>query len=426
MSNPDVGSAGSGGSESAGGLGSPASGATPEEETSRRLERSAGALSTEAVRRMDSHHAWYRELSAQDRSWVGMVAHAGIASFITWHRDRGAVDDKLVDVFGTAPRELTRSISLRRTLDLVRTVIEVVESEVEQLAAPGGALALREAVLHFSREVAFAAAQVYAQAAETRGAWDARLEALVVDAVLRGEADDDLTSRVSALGWDQVTAVAVVAGYAPPGSSAATVDALRASADGHGFQALAAVQGRRLVAILGEVGDPVDAAAKLIESFADGPVVVGPVVPHVFAAGRSARSALAGLSAARARPEGTWPCTGQELLAERALDGDLRARRWLVEQVARPLIDHPTLARTANAYLAAPSLEACARALFVHPNTVRYRLGRIAETTGYDLADPQDAFAVRLALALHLLNTAPGPRRARTAPSLEETHKKSR
>ena len=45
-------------------------------------------------------------------------------------------------------------------------------------------------MLRYSREIAFAAAEVYARAAEARGAWDARLEALVVDALLRGEADD--------------------------------------------------------------------------------------------------------------------------------------------------------------------------------------------------------------------------------------------
>ena len=60
---------------------------------------------------------------------------------------------------------------------------------------------MREAVLRYSREIAFAAAEVYAQAAEARGAWDARLEALVVDALLRGEADDSLRSRAAALGW---------------------------------------------------------------------------------------------------------------------------------------------------------------------------------------------------------------------------------
>jgi len=46
------------------------------------------------------------------------------------------------------------------------------------------------------------------------------------------------------------------------------------------------------------------------------------------------------------------------------------------------------------------SVEAAARALFVHANTVRYRLRRIQEVTGYSPTDPRDAYALRLALTL--------------------------
>ena len=60
--------------------------------------------------------------------------------------------------------------------------------------------ALREAILVYSREIAFSAAEVYARAAEARGAWDARLEALIVDALLR----DDLDDSVLAIGQDLV------------------------------------------------------------------------------------------------------------------------------------------------------------------------------------------------------------------------------
>ena len=59
-----------------------------------------------------------------------------------------------------------------------------------ELAAPGGEDQLREAMLRYTRDVAFGAAQVYAREAEARGAWDARLEALIVDALVRGEVDD--------------------------------------------------------------------------------------------------------------------------------------------------------------------------------------------------------------------------------------------
>jgi hypothetical protein len=73
-------------------------------------------------------------------------------------------------------------VSLRQTLDLVRTVVDVVESRVESLAGPGDEQLLRESVLRYSREIAFAAAEVYAHAAEARerleGSEDARLVGL--------------------------------------------------------------------------------------------------------------------------------------------------------------------------------------------------------------------------------------------------------
>jgi DNA-binding PucR family transcriptional regulator len=36
----------------------------------------------------------------------------------------------------------------------------------------------------------------------------------------------------------------------------------------------------------------------------------------------------------------------------------------------------------------------------VHPNTVRYRLGRIADLTGFTPTDPRGSLALRLALML--------------------------
>ena len=43
------------------------------------------------------------------------------------------------------------------------------------------------------------------------------------------------------------------------------------------------------------------------------------------------------------------------------------------------------------------AIEACARKLFVHPNTVRYRLKRIADFTGRDPTVPRDAYVLRVA-----------------------------
>jgi DNA-binding PucR family transcriptional regulator len=91
-----------------------------------------------------------------------------------------------------------------------------------------------------------------------------------------------------------------------------------------------------------------------------------------------------------------------DLLPERAIDGDPAARRQLIDEVYLPLVAAGGgLAETVAGYLAhAGSLEATARALYVHPNTVRYRLRRAADVTGYAATDPRDAFALHIAMVL--------------------------
>ena len=75
----------------------------------------------------------------------------------------------------------------------------------------------------------------------------------------------------------------------------------------------------------------------------------------------------------------------------------------------RPLAESPggTLLDTAAAFLdGALGVEGTARALIVHPNTVRYRLAGITKAIGYDLTDAHDAQTVRIALAFHRLGPA--------------------
>lgn len=371
------------------------------------------ALSSAVMLRLESTLPWYAALDAQDRSWVGLVAQAGIRAFTTWFADPAAGLTLTADVFGTAPRDLTRSVSLGQTLDLVRAVVAVVDDHVADLCDdPSDAAqlsAVREAVLVYSREVAFAAAAVYAQAAESRGAWDARLEALVVDALLRGESDDALRSRVSALGWREATAVTVVVGKAPTTAQHDVVDRMRQAARATADDALVGVQGDRVVVMLGTNGDPWTAATNLAARFGPGPVVVGPRATDLAGAGASARAALAGLTAARAWPAAPRPVAADDLLPERVLSGDVTARRALVDQVYRSLVQTgETFADTVVAYLeSGSSLEATARALFVHPNTVRYRLRRVAELTGWDATIGRDAYVLRTALAVGLLSDRP-------------------
>ena len=385
----------------------------PLEATLRRLERASGALATQSVSRMDELLPWFRSMPADQRSWVTLVAQAGIASLVEWLRSSGSTPQLTGPVFGAAPRELARSVSLKQTVDLVRVTVDVVESRAHALAAPGEEQALREGVLRFSREIAFAAAQVYAMLAENRGAWDARLEALVVDAVLRGEADEAVRSRAAALGWESSSAVSVVFGYAPDGTaaqrgdiSADAIEAIRREARQIGVDALCAAQGDRLVVVLGGVSDLDKAAAAVAQHFGAGPVVMGPLVADLPAASMSARSAVAALRAAGGWPTAPRPVAADDLLPERALSGDGHARHHLVEAIFRPLARDAVLLETLSAYTdQGSSLEGTARALFVHVNTVRYRLRRIEDVTGLAPAHPRDAYTLRVAVTLGRLRT---------------------
>ena len=376
----------------------------------RRIERASGQLASEAMARVEATLPWFRAMSAEDRSWITLVAQRGIGAFVDWSRKPDAGRAITTEVFGSAPRELARAVTLQQTVELVRTTIEVVEEHSAELAAPGDEAQLREAVLVFAREVAFAAAEVYAQAAEVRGAWDARLEALLVDALTRGEVGDDDLSRAAALGWSRSPHVFAIAGYTPDATAATVVDALRRAARHAGFDVVSGVHGHELVCVLGgTLPDGVDQmtrATPLVSQFGPGPVVVGPVVDDLASATRSVAAARTGLHASAGWPQAPRPVSADALLPERALDGDSQARRALVEQVYRPLVaaGGGLLETTATVLEQAPSLEAAARALFVHANTVRYRLRRITEVTGLIPTEPRDAFTLRVALTVGRLD----------------------
>src|SRR5256885_245262 len=264
-------------------------------ETVRRLERATGALGTAAIAAMDERLPWFRNMSAENRSWLGLVAQAGIAAFLDWIRHPERNRPALTEVFGTAPRELARAVSLQHAVEMVRVIIDVVEVQVDDLAVPGGEAELREAVLTYAREIAFSAAQGYARTAEARGAWDARLEALVVDSLVRGVSEDSLHSWASALNWSS-SPVVVVVGMIEDGLADGTephIDEIRAQARRARLDLLAGVQGNRLILVLGGTDDPIAAAERFAGRFGPGPVIAGPLVRGLRGASGSPRAAPA-------------------------------------------------------------------------------------------------------------------------------------
>lgn len=367
-----------------------------------RVERATGLLVRRSVARLEGL-AWWAGLDADVRAWVGVVVQGGVEAFARWLRAPGSAPASPDRAFASVPRSVTRSVSLEQTVELVRTVVEVVEEAVPELAGGSGETALRSAVERYGREVAFSVARVYARAAEQRGAWDARLQAQVVDALLAGEDERVVAARASALGWPSSAPVQIIA-VAPDGSDLdEAAEQVLHAARRLRLGVLAAGHADALLLVLPE-GTGTGPLAELLPG-ARG-VVLGPPAASLGAAGHSARAALAGLAALAAyrRPLGQerTPVAADALLPERALAGDPLARAQLVEECYEPLRRAGSdLLATAEALMArGGSLEGTSRDLLIHVNTLRYRLSRVSQVTGLDPREPRDAFALQVALVL--------------------------
>ncbi len=324
-------------------------------------------------------------------------------SYVDWLRSPDDVLRLTGEVFAAAPQAMARSVTLQQTVELVRQTIEVAEQNLP--AARRARRRRRRAARNCCGSAARSRSpppRVYARAAEARGSWDDRLEALVIDGLVRGAGiGDPLPSQLAALGWSATGSVAAVVGAAPDKPAAETLAEVHAVTGRLGLDAMAGVHGPRLVVVFGGAADPYDAARTLVPVFGDGPVVLGPVADIAHASAVT-QAALSGLRAAPAWPGAPRPVSADALLPERALAGDADAREELVGTIYQPLVESgDVLIETVTTFLdSGGALETTARALFVHANTVRYRLRRVAEVCGQTPNDARGAFTLRVALAL--------------------------
>lgn len=381
---------------------------TVPESTLRRLQEYSGRLSTEAVRALEDRLPFFADLEASQRASVQLVVQTAVVNFVEWMRDPQSNVGYTVQAFEVVPQDLRRRIALRQSVEMVRVTMEFFEEMVPLLARSDEQLtALTAGILRYSRDLAFAAATAYADQAEARGAWDTRMEANVVDAVVRGDTGPELQSQAAALNWDATAPATVVVGMPRPDRIDFASEDVHDVVTRHGRAALSDVHGTWLVAIVSGGLSPTDRfLAELMDVFGDGPVVIGPSAPTLAAAHRSATEAIAGMNAVAGWSGAPRPVPARELLPERALLGDATAIAALEVEVMRPLGDAgPALTETLDAYLdSGGAIEACARKLFVHPNTVRYRLKRIADFTGRDPTLPRDAYVLRVASSVGRLS----------------------
>src|SRR3954454_7332919 len=117
------------------------------EEIARRLGGAVGSLTTATMTRMERDMPWFRGLSAEDRSWIGLIVQAGIKAYVAWYEEP---DDSsapvTAEVFGVAPQALTGVVSLHQTVEMVRLTIQVVEESLVEVLGEQDAAAVRESI----------------------------------------------------------------------------------------------------------------------------------------------------------------------------------------------------------------------------------------------------------------------------------------
>src|ERR1700743_2890654 len=246
---------------------------TVPESVLRRLKQYSGRLATEAVSAMQERLPFFADLEASQRASVALVVQTAVVNFVEWMHDPHSNVSYTAQAFELVPQDLRQRIALRHTVDMVRVTMEFFEEVVPLLARSEEQLtALTVGILKYSRDLAFTAASAYADAAEARGTWDSRMEASVVDAVVRGDTGPELLSRAAALNWDTTAPATVVVGTPPPGREDRASQDVRDIAARHGRAALIDVHGTYLVAIVsGQLTQTEKVFDDLLGAFSDGP-----------------------------------------------------------------------------------------------------------------------------------------------------------
>ena len=313
----------------------------PSEATSRAVERSAGELSTLASQRMEEHLGWYRDLSAEERSQVGLVAQAGISQFIAWFHQEESHPPSAISIFANAPQELTRvgePAPDPRPRAHRRRRRRVARREPRGSRRRAAAARVRAALLARDR-LRRRGGLCRRGRGPRRVGRPPRGSRRRRRAARRGGRLDAVAGQRARLGRRRRRdlrrgqhARRGRAARSRPSTTSAGPSASTASRRWRSSNGRASSRSSAARATRSRSSRPSPTASGRARSS------LGPTVPHLFAAGRSARAALSGLAAAAAWPDAAARRSSPtSLLPERALAGDPPARRILVDRIHRPL-----------------------------------------------------------------------------------------
>ena len=315
------------------------------------------------------------------------------------------------EVPSPVPAELSRSLGPHRAMELIQVILDMLEQAGRTMGAEG-----ERATLVYTRQAATAAAELYADLAEARNGRKAATESRIIRHLIEKTADTRTVDDLSRLGWRTEFDCFAIVGEARGNDDVQGMENARqpmhtAVARQGGRALVGESEGLTVVLINPDrSGTPADFCASILRFFTDeSAVCLGPLRHGISGAEASIRAALSTHAAAPAVADPITaalprPLHADDLLPERALNGDTDAADQLYQEVYMSLAgqdpDGPLPTTLLTFLRSGNSLEVTAKKLGIHPNTVRYRLRRCVEVTGWDAMDPRESFVLQAALII--------------------------
>jgi sugar diacid utilization regulator len=252
-----------------------------------------------------------------------------------------------------------------------------------------------------------------------------RIRRDLVDELLTGTDEESALARATALGYDlqRPHRVVVVDGHGRSKDTDALFQAVRHAAREEPAGSLLVARGAQVVLLADHEADWESLRQGVIRDLGGGTarITVGEQCSTMADFPRSYRQARLAMHLLQTAEWDDRAVRFDDLGVYRLLIGNesLDEVERFVERWIGPLLAYDTqrgadLVRTLTHYLdRGGNYEATAAALIVHRNTLKYRLQRIRQITGYELSDPENCFNLQLATrawqTLTALRTTPCP-----------------
>lgn len=383
------------------------------------LDRMSDTLADRMLERYLSSVAGYRALSDETLRQVREVNRHNLRGFIASAREGRSPSQAELDLIReSASRRAREGVPLSALLSAYRTGAQYAWGETRLLIGDRperlrAGLDLATALMVWTDEASGAAAQAYLAEYErlTSDREAARRDFL--DGALTGALTaDEILARGEALGLNAAMtyAVALIGLVDVPEDDAPVRDAMHRLktmagdlpfADG----SLAAARASEFVVVFPATGGNPEVMAERLRSFV--PAAAEAAGVRLRAGVGRARESLAELAGSYREASIALVAAGAtvpvavygEVLVEELILRERSVARRLAHAILEPLQPHPDLRATLIEYMEhGPSLPAVAKRLYLHPNTVAYRLARVKDLTGRDPKTPAGVAELFLAL----------------------------